>query len=314
MKVTQLVCGVVAMTALAACQRQAATPAAPAPAAATPAAAPQPAASAPAHAQPAAFQPPAADRIPDDDFGKVVKEGERIFVETQRYAPQYVGNSLNCVNCHLDAGRKANASPMWAAYVAYPAYRSKNGHVNTFAERLQGCFRFSMNGKAPPYGDPVLVALETYAYWLATGAPVRGKVEGRGYPALAKPAQPADFERGSKIYAQHCAVCHGADGQGQASGGRTVFPPLWGPKSFNWGAGMHDVKNASAFIKANMPLGSGGMLSDQDAWDVAMFMDSHERPQDPRFAGSVEQTRKKYHGEPTSMYGTTVNGHVLGGK
>ncbi|WP_369335429.1 c-type cytochrome, partial [Burkholderia cenocepacia] len=35
------------------------------------------------------------------------------------------------------------------------------------AERLQGCFRYSMNGKAPPAGDPILVALETYSYWLA---------------------------------------------------------------------------------------------------------------------------------------------------
>jgi thiosulfate dehydrogenase len=264
--------------------------------------------------KPAAYRPPAADSIPDDDFGKVVKQGEQIFVNTQRYAKQYVGNSLNCVNCHLDAGRKENASPLGAAYVAYPAYRSKNKHVNTFAERLQGCFRYSMNGKAPPYGDPVLVALETYAYWLASGAPVRGKVEGRGYPALAAPARPADYGRGAKIFGQHCAVCHGADGQGQESGGRAVFPPLWGPKSFNWGAGMHDTKNAAAFIKANMPLGAGGTLSDQEAWDVAMFMDSHERPQDPRFTGSVDATRKQFHDEPTSMYGKTVNGHVLGGK
>lgn len=264
--------------------------------------------------KPAAYRPPAADSIPDDDFGKVVKQGEQIFVNTQRYAKQYVGNSLNCVNCHLDAGRKENASPLGAAYVAYPAYRSKNKHVNTFAERLQGCFRYSMNGKAPPYGDPVLVALETYAYWLASGAPVRGKVEGRGYPALAAPARPADYGRGAKIFGQHCAVCHGADGQGQESGGQAVFPPLWGPKSFNWGAGMHDTKNAAAFIKANMPLGAGGTLSDQEAWDVAMFMDSHERPQDPRFTGSVDATRKQFHDEPTSMYGKTVNGHVLGGK
>jgi thiosulfate dehydrogenase len=264
--------------------------------------------------KPLAFKPPPADSIPNDEFGKVVKRGEQIFIDTQKNARQFVGNSLNCVNCHIDAGRKANASPLWAAYVSYPAYRSKNEHVNTFAERLQGCFRFSMNGKPPAAGDPVLVALETYAYWLATGAPVRGKLEGRGYPELPKPALPADYARGEKVYAQNCAVCHGANGEGQTSGGKTVFPPLWGPKSFNWGAGMHDTKNASAFIKANMPLGLGGKLTDQEAWDVATFMNSHERPQDPRFTGSVEQTRKKYHDSPTSMYGKTVNGRVLSGK
>ncbi|MBK4734973.1 c-type cytochrome [Noviherbaspirillum pedocola] len=264
--------------------------------------------------KPAAFTPPSADSIPNDEFGKMVKQGEQIFVNTQQNARQYVGNSLNCANCHLDAGRKADASPMWAAYISYPAYRSKNKHVNTFAERLQGCFRFSMNGKAPPLGDTTLVALESYAYWMATGAPVGTKLAGRGYPAVPKPPLPADYARGEKVYAQHCALCHGADGQGQASGSATVFPPLWGPKSFNWGAGMHDIKNAAGFIKANMPLGMGGTLTDQEAWDVATFMDSHERPQDPRFTGSVQETRKKYHDDPTSMYGMTVNGHVLGSK
>lgn len=261
-----------------------------------------------------AFKPPAADSIPNDEFGKTIKMGEQIFLHTKENAGQYVGNNLNCVNCHLDAGRKPKSSPMWAAYISYPAYRSKNGHVNTFAERLQGCFRFSMNGKAPPLGDPVLVALESYSYWLAKGAPVGQKVEGRGYPAIPKPPQPADYARGGKIYEQHCALCHGANGEGQESAGKTVFPPLWGPKSFNWGAGMHDTKNAAGFIMLNMPLGLGGTLNEQEAWDVATFMNSHERPQDPRFKGSVEETRKAHHDSPTSMYGKTVNGHVLGGK
>lgn len=266
----------------------------------------------PAAAPARAFTPPPETAMPTDDFGKSVKLGEQIFTHTKEFAGKYVGNSLNCASCHLDAGRKANSSPLWGAYISYPAYRSKNGHVNSFAERMQGCFRYSMNGKAPPLGDPVLVALETYAFWLAKGAPVGEKVQGRGYPQLPAPAQPADYQRGSQVYAQHCALCHGADGQGQSSGGTTVFPPLWGAHSFNWGAGMHEIQNAAGFIKANMPLGLGGTLTDQQAWDVAMFMDSHERPQDPRFSGSVEATRAKYHDSPNSMYGKTVNGHVLG--
>jgi thiosulfate dehydrogenase len=91
-----------------------------------------------------------------------------------------------------------------------------------------------------------------------------------------------------------------------------VFPPLWGPESYNWGAGLADVDKATGFIKANMPLGLGGTLSDQDAWDVATFVDGHERPQDPRFSGSVQQTRARYHEESTSLYGTVVNGVLLG--
>ena len=60
--------------------------------------------------------------------------------------------------------------------------------------------------------------------------------------------------------------------------GTFAFPPLWGKDSFNWGAGMHRVDTAAGFIKANMPYGRGGMLTEQQAWDVALFMNSHERP------------------------------------
>jgi thiosulfate dehydrogenase len=115
------------------------------------------------------FQPPPDSNIPTGEFGNVVRLGEKIFRDPVTYARQFVGNELRCSNCHLQAGRQAGASPMWAAYTAYPAYRSKNGHVNSFEERLQGCFRYSMNGKVPELGDPVLVALESYSYFLAKG-------------------------------------------------------------------------------------------------------------------------------------------------
>jgi thiosulfate dehydrogenase len=75
---------------------------------------------------------------------------------------------------------------------------------------------------------------------------------------------------------------------------------------------MHMVNTAAGFIKANMPLGLGGTMSDQEAWDAALFVDSHERPQDPRFSGSVSETRRRFHDSPWSMYGRTVAGHVLG--
>ncbi len=61
-----------------------------------------------------------------------------------------------------------------------------------------------------------------------------------------------------------------------------VFPPLWGSNSFNWGAGMHRVNTAAGFIKANMPLGKPNSLSDQEAWDVAAYINSFPRPADPR--------------------------------
>jgi thiosulfate dehydrogenase len=259
-----------------------------------------------------AFSPPPDSAIPKGAFGDIVRMGEQIFRDPGTYAGPFVGNQLRCSNCHLQAGRLAGSAPMWAAYVAYPAYRSKNGHVNTFEERLQGCFRFSMNGRAPKLGDPVLVALESYSYFLAKGLPTGEAAAGRGFPALPKPPLPGDFSRGGQVYAAHCATCHGAQGLGQSSGGQVVFPPLWGPQSYNWGAGMTSIKNAAQFIHANMPLGLGNTLSVQQAWDVATYIDSQVRPQDPRFVQDVEETRKRFHDSPFSMYGRRVNGVLLG--
>ncbi|MDO8863129.1 c-type cytochrome [Haliea sp. E1-2-M8] len=261
----------------------------------------------------AVFQPPPESELPAGEFGDVVRRGREIFIATPHAAPTYVGNSLRCVSCHLNAGRLADSSPMWAAFVSYPAYRSKTKSVATFQQRLQGCFMYSMNGRAPPLGAPELVALESYAYWLASGAPLDPKIAGRGYPALEPPAQSADFIRGEKVYAENCALCHGDDGTGQRTeSGYAVFPALWGSDSFNWGAGMGRISNAAAFIKANMPLALPGTLTKQQAWDVALYMNSHERPQDPRYTGSVQGTRDNFHATGDSMYGREVAGKVLG--
>ena len=259
------------------------------------------------------FRPPAESEMPAGELGDVIRRGREIFIDTPRAAPAYVGNSLRCVSCHLDAGRLANSSPMWAAFVSYPAYRSKTKSITTFQQRLQGCFEYSLNGLAPPLGAPELVALESYARWLASGAPRDPKIAGRGYPALEPPAQTADFARGEKVYAESCALCHGADGTGQRTqDGYAVFPALWGSDSFNWGAGMGRISNAAAFVKANMPLGRPGTLTDQRAWDVAMYMTSHERPQDPRYTGTVQGTQRDFHATSDSMYGREVAGKVLG--
>ncbi|MFC5527796.1 c-type cytochrome [Rhodanobacter ginsengisoli] len=261
----------------------------------------------------ASFVPPPEAAIPAGPLGEVIRQGRAIFTDTPTHARAYVGNDLSCSNCHLDAGRQANSAPLWGAYGLYPQYRKKNGRVNTLGERMQGCFRYSMNGKAPALDSAEMVALETYAWWMAKGAPVGVALKGAGYPKQGfKPPRPPDYARGEQVYAKNCALCHGSDGQGQQVAGRNVFPPLWGPQSFNWGAGMHQIDNAAAFIKANMPFSRGDTLSAQDAWDVAMFMDAHERPQDPRYGGDLSETRRKYHDSPMSLYGTEVNGHLLG--
>ncbi len=259
------------------------------------------------------FTPPSEADLPDNEFGKIVRLGKNIFEDTQNYAKPYVGNGMNCVNCHLASGRKADSSPLWGAYVRYPAYRAKNNKVNTYEERIQGCFKFSMNGKAPAADSPEMVALVTYSYWMSTGAPIGAKLKGAGYPELPKPAITPDAARGKTVYTESCQVCHGANGEGKKADGKSVFPPLWGSESFNWGAGMHRINTAAAFIKANMPLSRSGTLTDQEAWDVATFVMSHERPQDPRSKGDVAQTKKEYHDE-NCKYGETVDGKILGDK
>lgn len=228
------------------------------------------------------FSPPPDAAMPAGEFGEAVRLGKAIFTDTQTYARQYVGNKLNCVNCHLDAGRKTESAPLWAAYGMFPVYRDKNKHVNTYEERLAGCFVYSMNGKAPAPASKEMVALVSYSYWLAKGAPLGVELKGRGYPKLPEPLQKPDAARGKQVFEANCALCHGIDGQGTEISGRYVFPPLWGKNSFNGGAGMSEVGNAAAFVHANMPLGKGKSLSVQQAWDVAQYLTSQPRPADPR--------------------------------
>ncbi|MHB1949911.1 MAG: c-type cytochrome [Acidiferrobacteraceae bacterium] len=239
------------------------------------------------------FLPPSESAIPKGPLGEMVRLGEHIFDNTPMMARRYAGNALSCRNCHIDRGRRAGSAPMWAAYVAFPAYRSKNHKVNTIQQRIQGCFRFSENGRAPPEDSRTMTALVSYFYWLSRGAPTGAEMQGRGYPPLKKPAHPPDAAAGAHVFMAHCAVCHGADGQGTRSrSGAVVFPPLWGPRSYNWGAGMHKVKLAAEFIKANMPYGRGGTLTAQQAWNVAAFVDSHPRPPDPRTLPAAKKARK----------------------
>lgn len=266
-------------------------------------------AAAPASA-PATAAPPRS-AIPDNEFGELVRQGERIFADPGQFASDWVGNDLSCQNCHFDAGRYDKTASLRSAWPMYPAYRSKNQHVNDFAERLQGCFTYSMNGKAPPRDGEVIQALQAYSFWLAKGMPTGEAPDVRGYPDVGDPPEPPSYARGETVFQEHCALCHGDDGQGQkAAGGAPGFPPLWGPRSYNWGAGMHRVNTAAAFIKAAMPLGKPD-LTDQQAWDVALFINSHERPQDPRFTGSVQDTAERFH-KHQGQYGKTVNGQVLG--
>lgn len=255
-----------------------------------------------------------ADESIHPELRKVIKRGYDLFMNTQQLRGENVFNDMNCRNCHLGEGRLHWSAPIWPAVTTLPNYRDKNWQVNSLEERIAGCFSYSMNGKPPAYGSDNMLALVAYHQWLARGAPVYEKnIAGRGFGKLADPAQTPDYQRGKKVYQENCAICHGADGQGQRVNGVVQFPPLWGDGSYNWGAGMVRVDTAAAFIKHNMPLGQPGKLSDQEAWDVAYYINAQERPQDPRFEKSAAYTREKYlNFHRRTLYGTEVNGRVLG--
>lgn len=229
-------------------------------------------------------QPPPESAIPQDKYGDDVRRGLAIFTETYRYARRYTGNELACSNCHMEKGRRAHAAPLWGAFGIYPTYRKKGDRNTTLEERIQQCFRFSMNGLAPPLDAPELRALVSYAHFLSKGVPVGVEMPGRGFPQVVDTGQDPSPVRGGEVYRAKCAACHGEGGKGvrNPQGGGYQFPPLWGWDSYNKGAGLARDKLLAGFVKANMPLGAEFSLSDQEALDVATYINLQIRPWDPR--------------------------------
>lgn len=251
------------------------------------------------------------------ELKRVIRRGHDLFTNTQQLRGENVFNNMNCSSCHLGEGRMPFSAPVWPAAVTLPNFRGKNGHVNNLEERIAGCFTYSMNGKPPEYGSDNMLALAAYHQWLAKGVEMYPEqpIYGRGFPAPERP-ETLSYADGEKLYQEQCAVCHGTDGEGLQVGGQTVFPAPWGDNSNNWGAGIVRLFTAAGFIKNNMPLGQPLSLSDQGAWDIAYFLDSQERPQDPRYTGDVKETLEKY--GPSfhkhSLYGQTreSDGRILG--
>lgn len=224
---------------------------------------------------PVALAYPDPDTLKEDESGRMVKDGLDILSRTRIRLPDHVGNRLNCTSCHLDLGRKAGAAPWVGVHAAYPQIRARKGGVDTLEDRVNDCFERSMNGKALPPGSSAMRAILLAMAWLSRDVPVGRMVQGRGVPPLKPPAPPSR-SRGKALYEERCAACHGVDGQGVND-----FPPLWGPQSFNIGAGMARPWTAASFIRANMPLGQGGTLTAQQAHDIAAWILSMPRPDFP---------------------------------
>ena len=259
--------GVVVVAALVACRggdRSATTPtkAPPAPTAAAESSAVVP------------LRPPSDAQIPSGPLGESIRRGHALLAATPESLPAFTRSRLRCVSCHLDDGRRANASPLVGVSARYPTYSARSASVYTIEERVNDCFRRSLNGRALPVGGTDMRDIVVYFAWLSKGVPIGAAVRGQGLRKLTPLA--GDRARGRAIFAAQCARCHGGDG-----GGTSLAPPLWGAASFNIGAGMARVRTAAAFIRDNMPFDRPGSLTDQQAFDVAAFVTSQPRPDFP---------------------------------
>lgn len=219
---------------------------------------------------PAAFRVPNDSAIPGGVLGASVRRGRALLNATRDSLGQHVGNDLRCTSCHLDDGRRADAIPWVGVYARFPQYRARNDAVNLLADRVNDCFERSMNGTPLAADGRDMRDIIAYMAFLSQGYAVGSDVQGQGLRAM--PPLTSDTARGARVFASSCVACHGADGRGT-----TTAPALWGGRSFNIGAGMARLRTAASFIRYNMPYGNP-TLTDQQAFDVAAYVNAHPRP------------------------------------
>lgn len=160
--------------------------------------------------------------------------------------------------------------PWLGVHARYPQYRSRSANVRTVADRINECLERSLAGKSLPAGDQRLRAIEAYFAFLSRGVAVGDHTVGTGIDSVD--ATTPSLETGKAVYGAECARCHGPDGMGT-----TLATPLWGDGSYTLGAGMARYLMAAGFIRANMPFDKPGSLTDQQALDVAAYINSQAR-------------------------------------
>lgn len=265
--------------------------------------------------------------LPDTPENNLIKYGFELFQSTPKYLgpdngnPEniYAGNRLSCNNCHLMSGTKPYSGPLIGIIQRFPQYRGREDKIGTIEERINGCFERSMNGRVLPKDSEHMKAYIAYLNWLSRYAPEDGKIEGTGFVSVTIPERPVDLEHGQEIFKNICSICHGMDGQGQffEDGMVYQFPPLWGPNSFNNGAGMTRVLTAMRFIKGNMPYGATNefpILTDEQAYDVAGFISQQERPIKPNLEVDFPDLKRKpvSTGYPPYVDNFSISQHQLG--
>jgi cytochrome c/uncharacterized membrane protein YfcA len=241
-------------------------------------------------APPAAPPTVLAMSLPTSTPSDEARLGQAITERTTALVPEHVKSDLSCKSCHLAApghgpGTVAGAAPWVGIEARFPQYRARTGKDDTLKDRVNDCFERSLNGSRLDDADPRLNAIVAYMRWLGSALPEghTGNVAGQGIHKLVVD-RAADAAAGRVVYDAKCAACHGPDAKGVVAGDVVAFPPLAGEKSFNIAAGMARHHTAAGFIKSNMPLGQGGTLSDDEAWDVAAYVAHLDRPDFPRKA------------------------------
>lgn len=211
--------------------------------------------------------------LPTGALGDSIRQGHDIIVDTSKYVPKNITVSMSCGACHVNAGTVKRGGSFVGLYGRFPQWNKRAHRVITLQDRLAECFLYSMNGTPPAYASKEMVALVSYIAYLSRDVPVGRPQTQDDRFIVPVPSKSPDVHHGQALYAQKCAMCHGASGAGSAA-----FPPLWGPKSFNNGAGMAHIDRMAGFVRYNMPQNAPESLSLNDAYDVAQFVLNHERP------------------------------------
>jgi len=238
---------------------------------------------------------PEVSALPRDARGQLIRDGRDVMLATYAHigpnvadaAKRFAGNNLACTNCHLAGGTKKFGLPLFGIYNDFPAYSARTGGPITIEDRINSCMTRSMNGRAMPDDAPEMRALAAYVEFLSTGVPKGEQLPGLGAGKMKELSRPADPVRGRAVYTNSCAACHNTDGSGilrdrGAPQLGYMMPALWGPGSYNDGAGMARLINFANFVHFNMPHGADYLnpqLTIEQAWDVAAYVLSQPRPQ-----------------------------------
>lgn len=273
------------------------------------------------------WTPPDITTVADDPFGTLVKYGHALFTDSANEigpnvsdpSRRFAGNNLTCQNCHLQGGTQPYAMTLIGVWGQFPQYRAREGAVDTLEDRINGCMERSMNGRSLPLESREMRAFLAYMRWMSTGVPDGAKLKGAGTLRIKEPARAADAGRGEEVFSQICAACHGADGFGQRAqtGAGYQFPPLWGPDSYNNGAGMSRLLTVAAYAMHNMPIGTmfnAPVLTDERAYDVAAYIISQKRPEKANLEKDFPNRLQKPIDTPYGPYvdGFSVEQHKYG--